>query len=293
MRVTVRGRVIVQALAVVMVAGALACHRGGARSGLAPMSSADSAARALADSVARARAPVRPPVKLPIGEGTVTVEARAHGRVAVLASAPQKMELEFVPASVGEFVTESSRLLARKRLRRERDNLHRALIDEAGGDGGALSFSRRVRGKLVIYRFFFADNVGGGFPVTVGRAQANALLQAMREAAVALTPDSTPVKQPTAAKAGARARSRNDTRSAARGASTRGTAKSDTAGAGAAKRTRGKPASAAPDSATPTSGVPGVSPTRTRGAAKPAVRKRPRPTAAPAVQDTTPRDTTP
>jgi hypothetical protein len=209
-----------------MVAGALACRRGSARPATAPTPSADSAARAVADSIARARAPVRPPVTLPIGDGTVTVEARAHGRVAVLASEPQRMELEFVPASVGEFVTESSRLLARKRLRRERDNLHRALIDEAGGDGGALSFSRRVRGKRVIYRFFFADNIGGGFPITVGHAQAKALLQAMREAAVALTPDPKPAKRRPAAKAGARARSRSGARSGgSRDSSTRSTAK--------------------------------------------------------------------
>jgi hypothetical protein len=277
MRVTVRGWVIGRALALVMVAAALACRRGGADPAPAPMSSADSADRAVADSIARARALVRPPVTLPIGDGMVTVEARGHGRVAVLASEPQRMELEFVPASVGEFVTESSRLLARKRLRRERTNISRALIDEAGGDGGALSFSRRVREKRVIYRFFFADNVGGGFPITVNRAQANALLRAMRDAAVALTPDSTPAKRQPAARAGARSRARSgargDTTSGARRPRTRRTAGPDTTGA----------ATGAGAASTPPARDSGATPRATKRSG----RKQARPTA-PATQDTTP-----
>ena len=192
-------------LGAVLLAATSGCHRRGGRTDPQPVPPPDSATLARLDSIARAHAPVRPPITLPIGDGVVRVEARAYGRVAVVASEPQQMALEFAPASVSEFVAESSRLLARRRPRRERSNVRRALLDEVGGDGGALSFSRRVTGQRVIYRFFFADNAGGGFPITVGPAHARALLQAMRDAATALTPKPAPAKRRrTRAKAGAR-----------------------------------------------------------------------------------------
>ena len=176
---------VVRATSLVALLLAAACSR---RSSPAP---SPAAPPDTTPALSRART-----VTLPFGEDDVTVSGRSDERVELVVTGADTMTLAFAIPSVDEFLHEATRLANRKRLRRERPNLTRALIDEPGGDGGALSLSRRVNGRVLTYRLFFADNVGGGFSITVSPAEARAVLQAMREAADAVRPP-PPAPPPT------------------------------------------------------------------------------------------------
>jgi len=176
-----RGRRALRALPpCLLLLGAAACSR---RAAPAPAPVTRPADTAAVPAISRTRT-----VTLPLGEDRVTVSGRSDQRVEVVVEGKRSMTLAFALPSVDEFTDSAARLANRRRLRRERPNLKRALVDEPGGDGGALSLSRRVNGRVLTYRLFFADNAGGGFPITVSPAEARAVVQAMREAADAVRP---------------------------------------------------------------------------------------------------------
>jgi hypothetical protein len=175
-------------LRVVPVLAAAGCRRGGPPPP-APQPVRDTTPAAPA--IQRLRA-----VTLPFGDDAVTVSGRSDQRVEVSVAGAHAMTLAFALPSVDEFLPLATRLAQRQRRRRERPSLMRALIDEPGGDGGALSLSRRLRGRTLTYRLFFADAAGGGFPITVSQVEARAVLQAMREAADAVRPPAPPRKRP-------------------------------------------------------------------------------------------------
>jgi hypothetical protein len=179
---------VVRATSLVALLLAAACSR---RSSSSPAPAPAAPDTATEPAISRART-----VTLPFGEDDVTVSGRSDERVEVVVTGADTMTLAFALPAVDEFLPAAMRLAMRGRLRRERPNLTRALIDEPGGDGGALSLSRRVNGRVLTCRLFFSDNVGGGFAITVSPAEARAVLQAMREAADAVRPP-PPAPPPT------------------------------------------------------------------------------------------------
>ena len=172
-----------------LLAAAAGCRRGGPPPAPVPQTVVDSAPPTPA--LRRLRS-----VTLPFGDDSVTVSGRSDQRVEVIVAGAHAMTLAFALPSVDEFLPSATRLAQRQRRRRERPSIMRALIDEPGGDGGALSLSRRLRGRTLTYRLFFADNAGGGFPITVSQVEARTVLQAMREAADAVRPPAPARRRP-------------------------------------------------------------------------------------------------
>jgi len=111
------------------------------------------------------------------------VGVRYDSQIEVSGVAKMPLTLAFPPASVTEFVASTTKLLS-TRSRRRTGALARIVLDDPVG-GGALSFSRRVNGKTTVYRFYFSDAFGTGFPITASAAETRSVLNALRTAVTA------------------------------------------------------------------------------------------------------------
>jgi len=164
-------RLALAGLAVVVVG---ACHR-------KPPEPAPTPATTRADSqpqspeVRRSQSVAR----LPVGtEGAlIAVGVRYDSRVEVSGVVTKPLTLAFPPAAVDEFVEATTKMMAARRSAKS-TRLTRTVIDDPAG--GALSFSRRGSGKSAVYRFYFSDAFGTGFPITVTASETRAVLNALR-----------------------------------------------------------------------------------------------------------------
>lgn len=141
---------------------------------------------------APAAEPTRAPVvrhaiaKLALGNAVVAIYASDSGTVDVGASAPGgTVLLHFLPPDVTAWAAATTKILATPaRVRRRRDTVVApTTLTEPGVTAGALTFERRATRRITRYSLFFANRDFGGFPVTITRQDASALVGALRDAA--------------------------------------------------------------------------------------------------------------
>jgi hypothetical protein len=153
-----------------------------------PPASAPAPAAARADSQPHGPTSARPRshsvARLPIGTdgAIIAVGVRYDSRVEVSGLVAKPLTLAFPPAAVDEFVDATAKMVAARRSAKS-TRLTRTVIDDP--DGGALSFSRRGGGKSAVFRFYFSDAFGTGFPITVTASETRAVLNALRTGAAA------------------------------------------------------------------------------------------------------------
>jgi hypothetical protein len=161
--------------------------------GLSAMACASATRRPpAAETPAPAAEPARAPVvrhaiaKLALGNAVVAIYASDSGTVDVGASAPGgTVLLHFLPADVTTWAAATTKILSTPaRVRRRRDTVVApTTLTEPGVTAGALTFERRATRRATSYSLFFANRHFGGFPVTITRQDARALVAALLDAA--------------------------------------------------------------------------------------------------------------
>ena len=129
---------------------------------------------------------------LPFEHGLIVIDAHSDGKVVIGASAGDSTIATPLPAAeVKLWADSTARILARRVPKSVKQRVYRSGIVNRETSAG-ISFTRRINSGKSTYRLFFANSSYGGFPLDVGRAEADQLVKALRRSVKTARELSTP-----------------------------------------------------------------------------------------------------
>jgi hypothetical protein len=135
--------------------------------------------------------------RAPFGDAVIMLNARSDGQIEVAAAAAKRSNVAVVSwQAVRLWADSADRILAtRARPGKGKVITSRAVVEEPGVSGGAVSLVRKASRDSTEWSLFFADSSFGGFSVPIEKSEASVFIANMRRAVTAARKLQSPEKR--------------------------------------------------------------------------------------------------
>jgi hypothetical protein len=136
--------------------------------------------------------------RAPFGDAVIMLNARSDGQIEIATAASKRSNVALVTWQAARLWADSAdRILAtRARPGKGRIITSRAVVEEQGVSGGAVSLVRKASRDSTEWSLFFADSSFSGFSVPIEKSEASVFVANMRRAITAAKKLQSPEKPP-------------------------------------------------------------------------------------------------